>query len=534
MRFFFVALSMAAGIASAQHSHPQDPEKPVALLKGLGIHRYQIRTAQPRAQLFFDQGLKLLYGFNRYESLRSFRKASELDPKALMPYWGIAMAQGPHINMDLDGDYVPKEYCAALDKGRPLRAAAPPHEQAIFDAALIRCPADQPRAYLSLMREAARRFPDDLEIQTFFAESLMIPPRWKWFTPAGLPAEGMDEALQVLEQVMRRNPLHPGANHFYIHAVEMSRSPERAIPSAQRLMGIVPAAGHLVHMPGHIWLALGDYQTTIDVNERGAQVDREYFAATGVTTSGYGGYYVHNLHFIAYAKQMQGRKADSLKAAREVAAAAAPFAEQMPGMVDAFLPWPTFAALRFQQWDTLLAAKAPNEKLVASKALWHFSRGVAFAAKRQRAEAMREKTAFAAARARVPASWIWLNNKASDVLSIAAASLDARLAATNREAIPFWRKAVEIEDQLVYDEPPPWYYPVRESLGAALLRSGQAAEAEAVFREGLRRKPRNGRMLFGLLESLKAQKKDHGARLVQAEFTEAWKHADIVLRLADF
>jgi tetratricopeptide (TPR) repeat protein len=333
--------------------------------------------------------------------------------------------------------------------------------------------------------------------------------------------------------VLRRNPDHIGANHFYIHAVEMSPAPERAIPSAQRLMGLAPSAGHLVHMPGHIWMVLGDYEMAAAVNERAAEVDQEYMSATGVTGSAYAGYYVHNLQFIPAARAMQGRRADAIAAANRLADAAAPFVDSMAMMVDAIIPVPLFTALRFQQWDDILKAPEPNAKLLASRAIRHHARAIALAARGRRSEAAVERKAFAAARAKVPAEWQWINNKAADILRIAELVMDARLAANDRQAIPLWKQAIEIQDRLIYDEPPPWHYPIRESLGGALLRSGQPAEAERVFREGLRKSPRNGRMLFGLMESLKAQGKTAAAEMVKREFEPAWKKADISLRVSD-
>ncbi|MEX2264249.1 MAG: hypothetical protein WD696_20005 [Bryobacteraceae bacterium] len=519
--------------APAQHAHNTSGEKPPVLLEGMGTHRHSIATRVTEAQQFFDQGLNLLYGFNRYEAFRSFRRAAELDPQAVMPRWGMAMAQGPHVNMDLDGDVNMKASCEAVQQGMALRANAPERERAYIEAAATRCPEYKPSEYQQAMRSVMQRYPDDLDAATFYVESLMIPVRWRWFLPDGKPAEGMEEAVQTLEAVMRRFPEHPGANHFYIHAIEMSPSPERAIPSAQRLMGIVPSAGHLVHMPGHIWMILGDWELAAATNERGAEVDRQYMQTTGVTNSAYAGYYIHNLHFIAVARAMQGRMADGLRAADTLAGATVPHTEAMPMMVDAFAPAPIFAAMRFQRWDDLLKAKAPDPRLPANTALWHFGRASALAAKGRRAEAAKEKAAFEAARRKMPAEWMWLGNKASDVLAVAGAVLDARLAPDDRAAIPHWQRAVELQDRLNYEEPPAWYYPVRESLGGALLRAGRPADAEAVFREGNRRGPRNGRMLFGLMESLKAQNKADSAGLVQREFEKAWQRADITLRVAD-
>jgi hypothetical protein len=280
------ALAMAsASLAGAQHHPAPAPEKPVALLAGLGTWRHPIATRSPEAQKFFDQGLTLLYGFNRYEALRSFRKASELDPQAAMPHWGIAMALGPYVNMDMDPDVHLKEACDAVNAGLHI-AGSHVVEQAWLEAAGVRCPDFlDPSRYIRAMRDLAARQPDDPDAQTLFAEALMLPVRWRWYSAGGKPAEGVEEAERVLQAVLRRHPGHPGANHFYIHLVESSPTPERAVASAQRLMGITPAAGHMVHMPGHIWLALGDFNNTVAVNERAVAVDRQYFAQTGVTGS---------------------------------------------------------------------------------------------------------------------------------------------------------------------------------------------------------------------------------------------------------
>jgi tetratricopeptide (TPR) repeat protein len=523
MRKTLILFTVAVEALAQQH--PTEGEKPVTLLAGLGVYHHDIRTTNTEAQKFFDQGLNLLYGFNRYEALRSFRKAAELDPDAALPYWGIAMTMAPHINMDLDGDVQMKESCEAIQTGLRLRGA-PEQERAYLEAAAARCPEDRPRAYQEAMHRLMERYPDDFDAATFYVESLMIPVRWRWWSHDGKPAEGMEEAVRVLEATMRRNPLHPGANHFYIHLVESSPSPERAIASAQRLMGLVPSAGHLVHMPGHIWMVLGDFELVASTNERAAQVDREYMQQTGVVASSYAGYYVHNLHFIAVGRSMQGRMGDSLRSADTLGSAVAPYVDMMAMMVDAFAPWPYFARLRFNRWDDILRLEKPDARLLATTALWHYARSIALVSKGQRPEALAERKEFEAARAKVPADWIWLNNKASQLLNVAAACLDAKLAANERAAVPSWRRAIEFQDQFIYDEPPGWYYPVRESLGAALLRSGQAAEAEAVFRDGVARSPRNGRMLFGLMESLKAQNKTAAATLVQREYEDAWKRAD--------
>ena len=401
-KMLLLLLLSTALMAGQQHSHAStSSEKPVALLDNLGNYSHRVSTSKPEPQQFFDQGLRLLYGFNRYEALRSFRRAAELDPEAPMPLVGVGMALGPHINMDSDGDVKIDESCQALSKARQLAEKRSAYERAYVAATVSRCPAYDPDRYIDAMRQLHEQYPDDLDAATLHAESLMIPVRWQWWRPDGSPAPGMTQAVSVLQEVIRRNPIHPGANHFYIHAVEMSPSPERAIPSAYRLMGIMPAAGHMIHMPAHIWLILGEWEIAASLNERAAQVDREYFAKTGVQSS-YLGYYIHNLHFVAYARSMQGRGEDAIRAADLVSRECAAAVDVMPEMVDAFSPYGIFTRVRFGRWDELLSMPKPNAKLLASNALWHWGRAVAFTGKGDRSSALRETEAFRTAKSRVP------------------------------------------------------------------------------------------------------------------------------------
>ncbi|MGI8958696.1 MAG: tetratricopeptide repeat protein [Bryobacteraceae bacterium] len=518
----------------AAHQHPANApaEKPVALYPGMGTWRHPIATRQLEAQKFFDQGLALMYGFNRYEALRSFRKAAELDPNAAMAYWGMSMASGPYINMDIDSNVHIQEACAAVGKGLSLKGGNE-IERAWLNAAEARCPDfSSPERYVRAMHDLAKQYPDDPDAQTLYAEALMIPVRWHWYSIDGKPAEGVSEAERALESVLRRFPYHPGANHLYIHVVESSPTPERAIPSAQRLMGIVPAAGHMVHMPGHIWLLLGDFNNAVAVNERAAELDRRYFAETGVMGSYYG-YYLHNLQFILYARSMQGRVADTQKAAKQISNAADAMAQSMPEMAEIVGSFATMAQLRVNQWDDVLRLQSPRSKNPVSMALWHHARATAFAGKVQLTEAEQERAQFEKLRKTIDRSIPWSTNKMGDVMDLASAVLEARIQTSPALAIPKWKRAVAIQDQLAYDEPPAWYYPVRESLGASLLLNGDATGAEAVFREGLRRSPNNGRMLFGLRESLKAQGKTDQAAWVQQQFNTAWNGADVELRLKD-
>jgi tetratricopeptide (TPR) repeat protein len=520
----------------AKHDPPAaitaSSEKPVALYPGLGTWTHRIQTGNPQAQKYFNQGLALVYGFNRYEALRSFRKAAELDPRAAMAYWGMSMALGPYINMDGDSSFDIKQSCAAVDKGLALQDVDAA-ERAWLEAAATRCPdfAD-PARYVRAMHDLAAKNPDDLDAQVFYADSLMVPTRWHWYSNNGKPGPGVADAERILEAVLRRNATHPGANHLYIHAVESSPMPERAIPSAQRLMGIVPGGGHMVHMPGHIWLVTGDFNNAVAVNERAAEVDRKYFADTGVTGSYYP-YYLHNLQFILYARSMQGRILDTRNAERQLSEAAAPMIQQMPEMASLFNSTITMAELRNYRWEDLIAVEKPTAADPLSQSMWHYSRALALAMKGRRDEAKREQAEFEAARGTLNRKAPWGQNVTGDVMDMASTVLDARLATSPAASVALLRKAVALQDALTYDEPPAWYYPVRESLGAALLGAGDAAGAEMVFREGLRRSPNNGRMLFGLIESLKAQKKTDAVMLVQKEFEAAWKGADLELRLND-
>jgi tetratricopeptide (TPR) repeat protein len=518
-----VGLGIAAGAT----------EKPVELYKGLGSWHHPIETKSAEAQKFFDQGLTLAYGFNRYEALRSFRKAAELDPDSAMSYWGMALVQGPYINMDGDPSFDLKGACAAVDAGLKLRQTTE-REAAYLQAASTLCPEYKGEAYSAAMKKLVEAYPDDPDALTLYADSLLIPVRWHWYDSQGVPAPGVSDAEHILEGVLRRWPQHPGANHLYIHAVESSRTPERAVASAQRLMGVVPWAGHMVHMPGHIWLVLGDWEAAASVNDRAVAVDREFFAATEEMGGSYMPYYVHNLHFVMYARAMQGRKADGLKAADELSAAMKPMADSMPAMADSFLSLPVLTYVRFGEWQSILGRPQPIDTLKSSLASWRYARAMALAGSGDRTGAERERKSFEELRERIPAEATWGQNNARKVMEMASEVLAARLAASPEDAVAHWTHGVELQDSFVYDEPPPWYFPLRESLAAALLRAGRASEAEKAAREGVIRSPRNGRMLFVLLETLKAQRKEADAEWVKREFETSWAKADVKLNLKDF
>lgn len=534
----FTALPVSA--QESQHSMP-DP-RPAVLLPGMGNHHHPISTTNPEAQKFFDQGLVLVFGFNREEALRSFRRAAELDPQSPMPYWGMALALGFHLNMDLDMDVHASAAYEAIHKAVALSPHAPQYERDYVAALARRCSSD-PHAdrskleieYKNAMADLAARYPDDMDAATLYAESLIDLYHYQWYDAAGQPKAGTEDILALLESVLQREPDHPGANHFYVHVLDTSPHPERALASAYRLTRIVSGVGHLVHMSGHIFWNVGDYEMTARVNERAAEADRDYMRLTGVNDSVYTeGYYSHNLHFILRAHTELGHFQQAKAAAEILAAHVTPAYSQMPVMVDGFLSNPFLLLLRFQRWDDVLAYPKPGARMRMSTALWHYARAIALYGQGKRSAAADEQQAFRKDGENVPTTAEFFSNSPDKIILIASTVLEARLATDAGKAISLWQKAVALQDALAYDEPPPWYYPVRESLGAALLRNGQTAEAEAVFREDLRRNPRHPRALFGLWQTLKNEGKTPDAEWVRRQFQEAWKNADIALRIEDF
>jgi tetratricopeptide (TPR) repeat protein len=527
---------------SAAHSAPAP--KPVTLYTGLGAHRHPIATSQPEAQKFFDQGMILLFGFNHDEAFRSFERAAELDPKSPMPRWGMALAIGANYNDPEPVAERLKKARTEVDKALALTATAPENERAYVEALAKRYVADPESAdraklardYNAAMRELTRKYPDDLDAATLYAESGMNLRPWKLYAPDGTPAEGTEEIVAVLESVLKRQPDHPGANHFYIHAVEASRHPERALPSAARLETLVPSAGHLVHMPAHVYIRTGSYLAAEKINAVAADVDRKYIRETGAQGMYPMMYYPHNVHFESAAAAMAGRHAQAKKAADVLFDGVLPTVSQ-DAMLEGFLLQPAFVALRFQKWDDIRKMEDPGPKLPLLRATWLFARAMAAAAAKdtQGAEALRG--AYGIARDAVPpAQMAGPQNTATAVLAVATSVLDARIAeaAGDRDAaLVAWEKAVAAQDTLAYDEPPAWYYPVRESHGGALLRAGRAADAERVFRADLDRNPRNPRSLLGLAESLKAQGRTADAAWARAQFDAAWRDADVQLRVED-
>jgi len=520
-----------------QH-HPSADTKPAVLMSGLGEHNHPVSTKNSEAQRFFNQGLTFIFAFNHDESVRSFKRAAELDPNLAMAYWGIALALGPNINLDVDPEREKAAY-KAVQKALALSANAPEQERAYIESLAKRYSID-PKAdlkklavdYKNAMGELVKRYPDDLDAATLYAESMMDLRPWQLWNKDGTPAGGTEEIVAVLESVLKRNPNHIGANHYYIHTIEASLHPERALPSAERLKTLAPAAGHLVHMPAHIYMRIGDYKSAAQRNKVAAEVDQAYIKSSGVQGVYPLMYYSHNLHFLAVAYAMEGRFSDAKKAADQLEAHVGPHVKGMP-MLEFFMPTSTLILVRFQRWGDILESPKPNPNMSITTAVWHFVRGMAYAATGKVKEAESERKQFISVMKTIPAGKTWDLNTVNSVLEVAENVVDARIALAkgdNKSAIELLKKAVEAEDALNYAEPPGWYIPTRESLGSVLMLNGEYAEAEKVFRVDLDKNPRSGRSLFGLLKSLKAQGKNYDAQLVQKEFEVAWKNADIQLK----
>jgi tetratricopeptide (TPR) repeat protein len=544
-RFACVLIALGlCGVAIPQQ-HPSHGSKAasVTLMSGLGDLHHPVTTSSPEAQKFFDQGLRLIFAFNHEEAARSFQHAAELDPKMAMAYWGIAESVGPNYNDPADPDRF-KQAHEAIQKASELATSASASEQAYIAALAKRFPADPNADHHAAaeqsrdaLREVVNKFPDDLDAATLFAEASMNLHPWGLWHPDGTPEAGTPEILATLESVLRRDPNHMGAIHYYIHAVEASRNPERALAAANRLAALAPAAGHLVHMPGHIYIRTGDFDAAVRTNQSAAAADRSYLQASGAHGLYPAMYYSHNLHFIAACASMSGDYAEARKAAAMLSAHVAPMVKDMPPL-ESFMTVPMAVEVRFQKWDQVLKIPQPAASMNTAGIYWHFARGMALAGTGKISEAEAEYKIVADAEDHTPPGLIFampINNHTKDILKIAENVLGAKIALARHDsanAIAMLRQGVAVQDTLNYDEPPDWFYPVRESLGAALLASGNATAAEKVFREDLDRNPRNPRSLFGLREALKAQKRDYDAQFVDKQFQAAWKGGE-KLRLED-
>ena len=535
---------LLCGVAFAQDHSSHNQSKPATLMSGLGDLHHPVSTRNAEAQQFFDQGLRLIYAFNHDEAARSFHRAAELDAKLAMAYWGIAEAVGPNYNDPASADRFRQAH-EAIQKAVDLSANAAPSEQAYIQAMALRFPAD-PKSdlrkaaenYHDAMREVSKKYPDDLDAATLFAEAGMNLHPWGLWHHDGTPEAGTEEIVATLESVVRRDPNHMGAIHYYIHAVEASPSPERALAGANKLASLAPAAGHIVHMPAHVYIRTGDYESAVKTNEEAAAVDQAYIKASGAQGIYPMMYYSHNLHFIAMCSSMNGNYEEAKKTADMLAAHVGPHVKDMPP-IEGFMTIPIAVDVRFHRWDDILKMPQPDPAMKTTTAFWHFARGMALAGTGKAGEAEAEYKIVADAENNTPEDVVFampVNNKAKDIMKIAEKVLGAKIAMAKKDkagAIAMLRDAVTIQDSLKYGEPPDWFFPVRESLGAALLMNSDAAGAEKVFREDIDRNPRNPRSLFGLHQALEAQGRSYDAQFVEREFRTSWKGGNTPLKMDD-
>ena len=531
-----------SGLAQDHAAHAA--AKPVTLVEGVGSAHHPVSTQNVEAQQFFDQGLRFIYDFNHDEAARSFQKAADLDPKLAIAYWGVAEAVGPNYNDPASDDRF-KHAHEEIQKAVDLSRGASPSEQAYIQAMALRFPADAmadrrkaAEAYHDAMREVMKKYPDDLDAATLFAESGMNLHPWGLWHVDGTPEAGTEEIVATLESVIRRDPNHLGAIHYYIHAVEASPNPERALAGANKLASLAPNAGHIVHMPAHVYIRTGDYEAAVKTNEEAAAVDRAYIKASGAQGIYPMMYYSHNLHFIAMCAAMNGNYTEARKNAEMLAEHVGPAVKMMPPL-EGFMTIPMAVDLRFHRWDDILAMKQPDADMKITTGFWHFARGMALAGKGRLEEAEAEYKIVADAEAATSPDAVFampIYNKTKDILKIAEDVLGAKIAVArkdNAQAISLLTAAVAIQDTLKYGEPPDWFFPVRESLGGVLLMNGDAAGAEKVFRADLERNPRNPRSLFGLQQALKAQNRNYDAGFVEAQFKTSWKGGATALKVED-
>jgi len=520
-----------------------DDDKPIApLLKDLGDHHHKVTTASSQAQQFFDQGLRLVFGFNHAEAIRAFREAARLDPNCAMAYWGHALALGPNINAPMDREAEKQAY-EVLQKAIQLKPKVSQVERDYIDALAVRYSVaeDADRvaldtAFADAMARLAQKYPDDLDAVTLYGEALMDLSPWNYWTKDGHAQPGTEKIVETLESVIARNDSHPGALHYYIHAVEASQTPGRAEAAADRLGKVMPGAGHLVHMPAHIYIRIGRYADASDANVRAIAADNEYI--TQCRSQGIYPllYHPHNIHFLWAAASLEGRSEQALRAARKVASKVELEHLEMPGggELQSFLIPPLYALTRFGKWDDILREPAPPANLAFPTGVWHYARGMAFAGQGKFDDAKSEHAQLVAKSEDESVQELLVAgaNTAARILAVAAAALEGEIAARSGDtdqAIDHLELAVRLQDGLAYYEPPAWHYPVRQSLGAVLLEAGRASEAETVYWEDLRRTPENGWSLFGLMQSLRAQDRNDEADAIGKRFEKAWSRADVKL-----
>ncbi len=552
-----LSLTGAAAIAEAQPAAPEhkhydtpagfdaapSPGKPLApRLQNLGVHTFPVGTKVERAQLFVNQGLNLAYAFNHLEAARAFAEAARLDPDLAMAYWGHAFVLGPNINATMTPDDEPKAL-ALVQKALSLKSKASPREQAYIDAIATRYtgkPEDRERAnkaFAAAMMKVVADFPDDLDARTIYAESLMNLRPWNYWTRDGVPYAETREVEAALTRVLAGHPNHPGALHLWIHLWEPTDTPEKAEAEADRLLPLMPGAGHIVHMPAHIYMRVGRHADVVKANLLAAKADEDYIAQCRAQGLYPLVYYPHNLHFIWMGATAAGQGALALDSARKLAGSVPPEALSTVPILQGFLVVPYWAMVRFGQWDAILSDAGPRMKTPFTEGVWRYARAMALTSKGRLDEATQELTRLRTIvdDATIKAQTTFSANSGFAQLRIAPEVVAGEIAARKKDwdtATHHLERAIRFEDALIYQEPADWHAPVRQTLGAVLLEAGRADEAETVFWEDLKKNPESGWSLFGLKQALEAQGKKDEAALVEARFRKAWKEADLTLQSA--
>jgi tetratricopeptide (TPR) repeat protein len=513
------------------------------LYDNLGTLHHPISTTSELAQRYFDQGLRLVYAFNHEEAIHSFEEAAKQDPSAAMPYWGIALALGPNINAAMskeDG----RKAAEAIKQAAARVFSATPAEQAYIEA-LTKRYVGSPRAsrtamdkaYADAMRLLWKTYVDDPDAGVLFAEAMMDLRPWDFWSGDGTPKPGTQEIVLTLETVLEQHPDHPGACHYYIHAVEASREPQRALPCADRLPRLMPGAGHLVHMPAHIYARVGKYHESSERNAEAAHADEQYLADAHLVGDYADGYYSHNLHFLWSSLMMEGRSAEAIKAATSLVSTITEEEAKSNRSKEAYLTTKLFTWLRFGRWNELLREPPPPKGLHLVEGTWRLGRGMALIATGRLPGADGERQALLTLTKQFRRSKNQQDKLERDLLRIAERLLAGQISAQRQryeEAIKNFREGAKIEDSLQGAEPPQWSLPVRHYLGPVLLLAGRAPEAESEYRTDLKWYPENGWALFGLLQSLKAQRKGAEADEISGRFEKAWAHADVTLAASRF
>lgn len=542
-RLAILALTLVVASTFESFAATESDGQLIPRLQNLGTHIFPVSTRNPLAQQYINQGLNLAYAFNHAEARRAFREAARLDPGLAMAYWGQALVLGPNINAMMEPNEEPQAL-EIMQQAKSLMMNASPREQALISALEKRYSGKtehrttNDKAYAEAMQEVHQRFPDDADIAMLYVESMMDLRPWGYWMLDGTPYEGTAEIVALTEDVLRRNPQHPGALHMYIHLIEPTSTPERAEKAADTLLNLMPEAGHIIHMASHIYQRIGRYADSMKSNQLAIAADENYITQCHAQGLYPMVYYPHNIHFLWFAATMDGQSKIAIESAKQAAGKIDDEVLNAIPLTAIFRVTPYWALARFGHWQEILEQPAPPSANPFLTGSWHYVRGLAFVAMRQPLQAEQELIALRKIMKNPSLDNPLLSkNTTSTILSIAPEVLAGEIAAAHGQfdqAIAYLEKAVRLEDALVYTEPSEFHLPPRLALGAILLEAGQPTEAETVYWEDLRRNRNNGWALYGLIQALRAQKKDDQARLIEARFKKAWERADVTLQASRF